>query len=114
MKRSYTVVYSTSCLGDSGATNCVFKLQYPLASLYPSYTDKQFPMFNVTEEITIDHDMLLESVDYIASDRKQIYSLTLALTLTTFILILLVCCFQLVYWMNTPVEEKVDERLLKL
>lgn len=78
------------------------------------FVGKKFPLFNVTEEIVVDNTKFFDSVNYISESHNRIYYWSLWLTIVCFACVLIASCFQCVYLMNTPVEQKVSDRLLKL
>ena len=106
-KRSYTMVYSF------GVFNETTKKQLPFPT-FDNFVGKKFPLFNVTEEITVDYTQFYDSVSYISESHNRIYYWSLWLTIVCFVCVCLASCFQCVYLMNTPVEQKVSDRLLKL
>ena len=97
MRRSYTMVFSISSYNSTTGDD-----QMPFPSL-DNFRQKKFPVFNVTEEIVVDHDMFIDSVSYINTSHNRIYNWSLFLSIITLVCICLAGCFQLIYWANTPV-----------
>ena len=76
--------------------------------------NQKFPVFNVTEEIQINHEKFVENVRYINVSHNRIFEWSLSLALILFICLFFAGCFQVIYLMNEPVEQKVDERVQRL
>ena len=112
MRRSYTVVYDIRCLSDNSET-CNYA-QLPFPSL-EQFKRLQVPIYNVTEEIVIDHEAFIDNVSIITASHSHIWTWSAILALFAFCCFTLACCFQCIYLMNTPVEEKkVSARLQNL
>ena len=58
-----------------------------------SYVGKKFPLFNVTEEITVDYSQFYDSVSYISESHNRIYYWSLWLTIVCFVCVCLASCF---------------------
>ena len=69
MRRSYTMVYSIHCF-DTQTNECQSYSQMPFPSL-DMFKNKQFPVFNVTEELTINHEQFLNLVSYITDAHQH-------------------------------------------
>ena len=113
MKRSYTVVLSLECYDESTVTRCGKPAILPFPSLY-EFKNQAIPIFNVTEEMSINRDSLFDSVSYITKSHSRIYHWSYAFTLIAAVCCILACCFQIIYWMNTPVHKEIDERVRKV
>ena len=107
--RQYTMVYSMECGAEISSTACAM----PFPSM-KAYSGRQWPVFNVTEEITIDHEAFIESVRYITDAHNNIWTWSYVLSIIAFTSLILACIFQSIYWMNEPIEVPYDERLIKL
>ena len=103
MKRSYTVTYSIVC-ADGSFDGCSSYGQLPFPSLDP-FTKLEIPIFNVTEELYINDDKLVESVSYITKGHGRIWGWSAILTILAFASCTIACCFQSVFLMNTPVKK---------
>ena len=112
MKRSYTVVYTITCY-DTQTYQCKTYSQLPFPDLDP-FKNKQFPVYNITEEITIDPKTFTQSVRYITNEHSRIYSYSLVLCIITFSCLTLACCFWSIFWINEPVVKPVDIRQKKV
>ena len=113
MRRSYTMVYSIHCF-DTQTNECQSYSQMPFPSL-DMFKNKQFPVFNVTEELTINHEQFLNLVSYITDAHLRIWSWSFYLSIISFICLFLAGCFQCIYLMNEPMKQKkFDPRLEKL
>ena len=114
MKRSYTVVLSLECYDFSTVGECSGSYgSLPFPSL-KNFKNMQIPVYNITEEISIDHDALVSSIEYITFSHDRIWRWSYAFTLIAGVCCVLACCFQVIYWMNTPVQKMVDERVRKV
>ena len=79
------------------------------------FKNKQFPVFNVTEELTINHEQFLNLVSYITDAHLRIWSWSFYLSIISFVCLFLAGCFQCIYLMNEPMKQKkFDPRLEKL
>ena len=89
------------------------KLQLPFPSL-DNFSGCMIPVFNVTEELVVDHDTFITKVSFINEVHSRIYNWSLYLSMITLVCLLFAGCFQLVYWANTPVVKQTNERLRTL
>ena len=118
MKRSYTVAFEIKCIDTTASTHgnllkaweaCAYgQIAFPE---WDAFKGRQFPVFNVTEEMTIDPELFVDYVSYITLSHQRIWLWSFILTIIAFSCLLLAGCFQLVYWANTPVKKELSARL---
>ena len=113
MVRSYTMVFSIGCFEDAIEGSCQKYSQLPFPSL-DAFRNKKWPIYNVTEEITIDHDAFIDSVGYITETHAQIWTWSFVLSMVTVTCLALAACFQCIWWMNTPVDEMIEDRVKRV
>ena len=112
MRRSYTMVLSLNCYDRSSICNCTNDSQKPFPSL-KTYKHQKIPIFSVDEGIEIDKLAFEDSVSYITKKHVRIWLWSLGLAFIAIISLCLACCFQCIYWMNEPVKQEVDARVLR-